>query len=203
MNEYILSFDISTTNIGSALWSSDGVLIELKHLELKSNKNTNPLFRDLSKADIFHNYCLYYKERIEKELYGTVVGIIVEEPLGGSNNAKTVSLLEGFNGMCRYILRLVYDIYIHKISVHDSRKIFCNELVVKKYDKKGQMKETLSFPPNYRDDKKRYVWEKVSKMESNVVWLYDKNNKIHQKSYDMSDAYCCGYSGMRMFSLIK
>jgi len=96
MQKYIWSLDISTTNIGMALWDVRGKLIELKHLELKTDKNTPVENRDLYKAEIFKKYVLEFKERILKEFNGEIIHIIVEEPLGGSNNANTVSLLFGF-----------------------------------------------------------------------------------------------------------
>ena len=61
MEEYIWSLDISTTNIGMALWNMNGKLIELKHLELKTDKNTPVENRDLHKAEIFKKYVLDYR----------------------------------------------------------------------------------------------------------------------------------------------
>ena len=89
MENYIWSLDISTTNIGMALWNSKGKLIELKHLELKTDKNTPVENRDLYKAEIFKKYVLEFKERILHELNGKITHIVVEEPLGGSNNSNT------------------------------------------------------------------------------------------------------------------
>ena len=51
MENYIWSLDISTTNIGSALWNYEGKLIELKHLALRIKKDVPEEFRDLTKAD--------------------------------------------------------------------------------------------------------------------------------------------------------
>ena len=92
MQKYIWSLDISTTNIGTALWDIKGKLIELKHLELKTDKNTPVENRDLYKADIFKKYVQDFKERIENEYNGEIIHTIVEEPLGASNNQNTVSL---------------------------------------------------------------------------------------------------------------
>ena len=156
MEKYIWSLDISTTNIGMALWTNKGKLIELKHLELKSDKNTPVENRDLYKAEIFKKYVLEYKDRVLHELNGEITHIVVEEPLGGSNNANTVSLLYGFNGICRYILSTIFGLYPIKISVYESRKLFCPELVTVTYPK-GVKKETLSFPPEYRKEKKLYI----------------------------------------------
>jgi len=203
MEKYIWSLDISTTNIGSALWDSNGRLIELKHLELKTDKNVPIEIRDIHKAEIFREYAQEYKERILNELNGEIINIIVEEPLGGSNNANTVSLLYGFNGICRYILFTVFGIYPKKISVYESRKIFCSELVKVSY-KKGERVETLSFPPEFREEKKLYIWKKVCNLEPQIEWFYKKDSKEPKDMcFDMSDSYAVGFAGLKQMGIIK
>lgn len=203
MEKYIWSLDISTTNIGMALWNRKGKLIELKHLELKTDKNIPVEIRDIHKANIFKDYVLEYKERISNELNGEIVEVIVEEPLGGSNNANTVSLLYGFNGICRYILFMVFGTYPMKISVYESRKLFCTELV-KTSKVKGEIKETLSFPLEYRKTKKLYIWEKVCNLEPQIEWFY-KRDGITPKDmcFDMSDSYAVGFAGLKKLGIIK
>ena len=203
MEKYIWSLDISTTNIGSALWDTKtGELIELKHLALKTDKNVPIEYRDIHKAEIFKNYVLEYKERVLDELNGEIIKTIVEDPLGGSNNQNTVSLLFGFNGMCRYILYNIFEIYPLRISVYEARKTFCPELVKISYVK-GQKKETLSFPKEYKNKKKLYVWEKVSKLEPQIEWFFKKDGEPRDICFDMSDAYCVGYAGLKKLEIKK
>ncbi len=203
MEKYIWSLDISTTNIGSALWNDKGKLIELKHLELKIDKNIQVDNRDLHKADIFKKYALEYKEKIEKKLNGKIEHIIVEEPLGGSNNANTVALLFGFNGICRYILYNIFQKFPMKISVYESRKLFCTELVHTKKIK-NKLVETLSFPPEYQKKKKLYIWEKVCKLEPEIEWFYKENgNEPKDICFDMSDSYAVGFAGLKKLGIIK
>jgi hypothetical protein len=198
--KFLWSLDISTTNIGTALWNRNGELIELKHLELKTDRGVEPEYRDIYKAEIFKNYIIGYKERIEKEYNAEIDTVVVEEPLGGSNNQNTVSLLFGFNGMCRYNLYEVFNVYPIKISVYDARKQFCPELVHKKAIK-GKVKDVLSFPNEYKKRKKEYIWEKVNEMEPNIDWFYKKDGRLHDKSYDMSDSYCVGYAAFRLYEI--
>jgi len=203
MEKYIWSLDISTTNIGMALWNINGKLIELKHLELKTDKKTPVENRDIIKANIFKKYVEEFKERILYELNGEIIHIIVEAPLGGSNNANTVSLLFGFNGMTRYILYSVFDIIPLKITVHESRKLFCDELVKITYPK-GIKKETLSFPVEYRTKKKLYIWEKVGKLEPQIEWFYKRDGLTPKDMcFDMSDSYAVGFAGLKQLSIIK
>ena len=204
MEKYIWSLDISTTNIGFALWDDKGKLIELKHLELKTGKDVPVDERDIHKAEIFRKFVTNYKEHILNDLNGELMHIIVEEPLGGSNNPTTNSLLYGFNGICRYILFVMFGIYPMKISVYDSRKLFCSELVVATYNKKGEKKETLSFPKKYIKEKKLYIWEKVCKLEPQIEWIYKKDSKEPKDMcFDMSDSYAVGFAGLKMLGIIK
>ena len=203
MEKYIWSLDISTTNIGTALWDSKGKLIELKHLELKLSKGISIADRDIHKAEIFRKYVLDFKERLKRELNGELSHIIVEEPLGGSPNPTTQSLLFGFNGICRYILYTIFDKFPIKISVHNSRKLFCTELVHTK-KVKGELVEVLSFPPEYRDKKKLYIWEKVCKLEPQIEWFYKKDsNEPKDMCFDMSDSYAVGFAGLKQLGIIK
>jgi hypothetical protein len=204
MEKYVWSLDISTTNIGFALWDSNGKLIELKHLELKTDKNVPVDDRDIHKAEIFRNYIADYREHIFDELNGVIEHIVVEEPLGGSNNANTVSLLYGFNGICRYILYTVFGKYPIKISVYDSRKLFCSELVRVSYKKTGEKVETLTFPEKYKKEKKLYIWEKVCKLEPQIEWFYKKDSKEPKDMcFDMSDSYAVGFAGLKRLGIVK
>jgi hypothetical protein len=209
MEKYIWSLDISTTNIGSALWNMKGKLIELKHLELKLGKDIPVEDRDMHKAEIFRKYTTDYKERIKHELNGEIVHIVVEEPLGGSNNANTVSLLYGFNGICRYILFTIFNIYPKKISVYESRKLFCTELVHTsnvKSRKTGEIEiiQTLSFPPEYIKEKKLYIWKKVCKLEPQIEWFYKKDSDVPKDMcFDLSDSYAVGIAGLKQLGILK
>lgn len=201
MEKYVWSLDISTTNIGFALWDLKGNLIELKHLELKINKDIPVEERDIHKADVFKNYIKEYRKHVEDNLKGEIDHIVVEAPLGGSNNMNTVSLLFGFNGISRYILYSVFNKIPEKITVYDSRKLFCPELVKVsyKYNRKTKTKEkneTLSFPKEYIKKKKLYIWEKVSELEPDIEWFYKKNKISEPRDicFDMSDAYAVGFA---------
>lgn len=209
MEKYIWSLDVSTTNIGSTLVSSDGKLIELKHLALKIDKDIPIENRYIYKAEMFKKYAIEYKERVLNMLNGEIIHIIIEEPLGGSNNSNTVSLLFSFNGICSYILYEIFNIYPKKISVYESRKLFCKELLKishKKNKKTGEIEtiETLSFPPEYIKEKKLYIWKKVCTLEPQIKWFYKKDSKEPKDMcFDMADSYCCCYSGMIKFDLLR
>ena len=206
MEKYIWSLDISTTNVGFSLWDSKGKLIGLKHLSLNidKEKDIDVEHRDLYKADLFEQYCLKYKEYVKNELNGEITQIFVEAPLQNTpKNINTTALLLGFNGITRYILYSIFKIKPIKITVHEARKLFCPELVNTKKTKKGEIVETLSFPPEYKNDKKLYVWEKVAKLEPQIEWFYTRNNTLKKICFDMSDSYAVGFAGLKKIGIIK
>lgn len=202
MEKYVWSLDVSTTNLGSALWDKSGNLIELKHLELKIGKDIKVEDRDIHKAELFRNYCLEYKKRIETEFNGEITNIVLEDPIGGGNNSFTLALLFAFNGICRFILFDVFHIIPMNISVHESRKLFLPEFVhaVRKKDK---IVEVLSFPEEWKNNKKECIRQKVAKLEPQIEWFYNKNGNIKDTSFDLSDSYCVGYAGLKLLRIIK
>ena len=203
MEKYIWSLDISTTNVGFALWKASGKLIELKHLELKNDKEIDVDNRDIRKADVFKEYCIAYKDRIENELNGEIIHVFVEAPLSNTpKNINTTALLLGFNGMARYVLYEVFGLMPTKISVYESRKSFCPELV-KTTIRKGEKIETMSFPEKYIKEKKLYIWEKVAKLEPQIEWFYTRNNTLKDMCFDMSDSYCVGFAGLKSLGVLK
>lgn len=202
MEKYIWSLDISTTNIGCTLVDVKGKLIELKHLELKTAKDVDVENRIIHKSEIFREYVEDFKARILNELNGEIVEIIVEAPLAGSNNANTVSLLYGFNGICTYILYKTFNVYPKKISVYDARKLFLINLVHTE-KRKGEIVEVLSFPKEYFDKKKLYIWEKVCKLEKEVEWFYKKDGSPKDMNYDMADSYVVSVAGLIMLGIIS
>lgn len=203
MENYIWSLDISTTNVGSALWDKRGKLIELKHLSLKTDKDVPVETRDLHKSDMFWEYCEKYREHVGRELNGKISHIFVEAPLQSTpKNINTTALLLGFNGMARLVLYKVFGFMPEKITVHESRKLFCPELV-KQSKRKGEIVETLSFPDEYKKDKKLYIWEKVSNLEPQIEWFYTKNNTLKDICFDMSDSYAVGVAGLKKIGIIK
>lgn len=205
MEKYIWSLDISTTNVGSALWDDNGNLIELKHLSLNIDREIDVEFRDLHKADLFSDYCQKYKSRVENDFMGEIKRVFVEAPLQNTpKNINTTALLLGFNGIARYVLYRVFGFEPEKITVHEARKLFCPELVKTTKTRKGEIKETLSFPKGFKSkEKKFYIWEKVAKLEPQIEWFYTRNGTPKDICYDMGDSYAVGYAGLKKMGIIQ
>lgn len=204
-NKYSLSLDVSTTNVGIALWNEKGQLVELKHLELKVDKDTPTDDRYIFKTNLLKDFCNKYKNKIENEYDAIIDNIFVEAPLSNTpKNINTTAMLLGFNGIACYKLYEIFNIIPKKISVHESRSIFCPEFIKTKKKRNGDIQKTLSFPKGWKNgEKKEYIRSKVEKLEPQIKWFYTKNNTINPKSYDMSDAMCVGHSGLLIMEIIK
>ena len=203
MKQFSWSLDISTTNVGMALWDEDGKLIELNHMQLKVDRIIPPEDRDISKADLFKDYIINFKNRVKEEYDAEIENIFVEAPLPNTKvNIFTTALLLGFNGMARYVLFEVFGIPPLKITIYQSRKLFLPNFV-RKDKRKGEIVEVLSFPKGWKSkEKKEYIRQRVGKLEPDVSWNYTRNNTIKETSYDMSDAYCVGISGLIVSEII-
>jgi glycosyltransferase involved in cell wall biosynthesis len=131
--------------------------------------------------------------------------VIIEEPLLQSNNVYTIATLLRFNGM---ISKSVFDtigVVPEFISSYDARKYAFPELMaVRKTKRDGtplpEKQIAKNQPVLFGDhpfdiDKKMVVFEKVCDLEPQVIWLYDKHNKLKKENFDMTDALtaCRGY----------
>jgi hypothetical protein len=194
------SIDVSTSNLGSALWDEKGELIEVRHLVLKTNKDIPEEVRYLDKAKVFKEYVLKFKEDVEKTYDCVIENIFVEEPLQNTPvNIVTTAKLLAFNGIVCYILDEVFGKSPYLISIYISRKMFFPEHVNKK-KVKGEWKETLSLPKDI--DKKHYIWEKVARLYPQITWHYKKDGvSIKETSYDISDSIVVGLAGLKVMGL--
>ena len=199
---YVWSLDISTTNVGMALWYESGNLVELKHLELKVDRSIPEEERYLHKAKLLKQYIIGYKARVKEKYNADIVDIFVEAPLSNTPvNINTTAKLLAFNGIACYIIDEIFDKPPYMISVYQSRKLFCPELVKITKKRNGDIKETLSFGKNV--DKKHYIWNKVAELEPKIDWFYTRNGTLKGSSYDMSDAYAVGVAGLKVLGTIK
>jgi hypothetical protein len=203
--EFLLALDVSTSTIGIALFENLGKKGKLKLLHHVSPKvkpkpvsKMEELFR---KVEIFESeFLAHYSD------FG-ITRVIIEEPLLQSNNVYTIATLLRFNGM---ISKSVYDtlgVVPDFISSYDARKYaFPDLMAVRTFKKDGTPLTEKQISKNtpvlfgahpYDIDKKQVLWDKVSELEPQVLWLYDKNNKLKKESFDLSDAYVAGLGYMR------
>lgn len=198
-NNFVLGLDVSTKTIGIALfedYGNRGTLRLLHHVTPVVKPKPESKMQELfEKAKIFEEEFLINYKNIG------ISRVVIEEPLLRSNNVNTVATLLRFNGI---ISRAVYDILgiiPEYISSYDSRAYAFPELMqIRKVNKKGEEyseKELSKAKPvlfgdyDYEIDKKMVIWEKVSELEPQIVWLVDKKQKLKKENFDMTDAYSC------------
>lgn len=201
----ILGLDVSTKTIGISLFEDNGdsgKLQMLTHITPKVKpKPQDNIELLIKKAQIFQF------EFLEKYSDIDISRVIIEEPLVRSNNVNTVATLLRFNGMiCRSVYE-VLNIVPEFISSYDARKYAFPELMeIRKFNKKGEpysekeierKKPVLFGAYSWDVDKKQVIWEKVNEREPQVVWLYNKHQKLTKENYDMTDAYACVLGQMR------
>jgi len=173
-----LGFDISTTCTGMSIFNQDGEFVGVKHIKIETDKDVLPENRYIAKANIFKEYIQDYKSF-------NILGVVIEDPLGGSNNTFTANLLIKFNGILSYLIYQELGIIPEYITVHEWRKSLCREFI--KIDNKG--KETLSFPKGWKGpEKKEFVLQKITEMYPNIEWLKNKKGDYIKENYDMADS---------------
>jgi len=201
IKEYSWGLDISTTNIGMSLWDEKGELIELKHLELNVDKEIPEEDRYIFKAELFKKYIKEYKKKIEIEYNSFIDNIFVEAPLSNTPiNIFTTAKLLGFNSVACYILFEVFEKTPLLISVYQSRKLFCPELIKITKKRTGEIKETLSFS---NIDKKLYIWRKVNELYPQTKWFYTKNETLKNINFDLSDSVAVSVAGLIVMDIIN
>jgi hypothetical protein len=204
--EFLLSLDVSTSTIGIALFEDMGDHGELKLLHHVSPK-VKP--KPLSKMEeLFRKVEIFEQEFLVKYSDIGITRVVIEEPLLQSNNVYTIATLLRFNGM---ISKSVYDaigVVPEFISSYDARKYAFPELMaVRRFKKDGTPLADKVIAKNtpvlfgayeFDIDKKYVLWEKVAELEPQVIWFYDKKNKLKKETFDTSDAYVCGIGYMNM-----
>nr|QBM02822.1 hypothetical protein [uncultured archaeon] len=163
----IISFDISTTCTGYSIFSEDYKLQEISYIKF-GKKLT--LFE---KLDEFIKHFEKYSEL-------KVTAMVVEEPLkkfaGKFSNADTIQRLTQMNAMISGYLYKKFNVEPIYYNVLSARKTALPNLIIPQ-----------KFP-----NKKYLVWEAVMKLEPTLNWIYNKNGKLADENFDMTDSYVVG-----------
>ena len=201
----ILGLDVSTKTIGIALFEDQG---EKGKLQLLTH--ITPQVKPKPKDSIellIKKVQAFELEFLEKYSDIGIKRVFIEEPLLRSNNVNTVATLLRFNGMICKSVYEVLTIVPEFISSYDARKYAFPDLMQMRLNKKNgdeySKKELEKKNPvlfggyPYDIDKKMVIFNKVSDRESQVVWIYDKHQKLTKENFDMTDPYSCVLGGMR------
>jgi hypothetical protein len=140
----------------------------------------------MCKADLVGDF-------LDKYSKFNITKVIIEEPLLGSNNIRTVAILLRFNGIISKIIYDKFKVVPTYISTYDARKNGFPELM--QPNAKGGIVLFGGYPKGI--DKKRVVWERTAAMFPDIKWLYGKKNDLSKENFDMSDAACAAIGEMR------
>jgi len=209
--EFLLSLDVSTSCIGIALFEDMG-----DHGELKLLHHVSPKVKPKPESkmeELFRKVEIFEQEFLIKYSDVGITRVVIEEPLLQSNNVYTIATLLRFNGM---ISKSVYDtigVVPEFISSYDARKYAFPELMaVRRFKKDGTPLADKVIAKNtpvlfgayeFDIDKKYVLWEKVAELEPQVIWFYDKKNKLKKETFDTSDAYVAGIGFMQKHDIWK
>lgn len=211
--EYILALDVSSTTIGISIFEdlgAKGVIKLLHHVSPKVKPKPKTKLEELFlKVELFEKeFLLNYKD------FG-ITKVIIEEPLLQSNNIYTVATLLKFNGIISKSIYDVLGIVPDFISSYDARKYAFPELMGVRIAKKDGTplteKQIAKNTPvlfggyPFNVDKKYVIFEKVCDLEPQIMWFYDKYNKLKKENFDMTDSYAVGlaFFNMRNLKLIN
>jgi hypothetical protein len=210
-SEFLLALDVSTSTIGIALFEDLGDRGSLKLLHHVSPKvKPQP---ESKMEELFRKVEIFEKEFLMNYKNFGITRVVIEEPLLQSNNVYTIATLLRFNGM---ISKSVYDaigIVPEFISSYDARKFAFPELMaVRRFKKDGTPLAEKAIAKNqpvlfgahaFDVDKKYVLWEKVSELEPQVTWFYDKKQKLKKETFDTSDAYTAARGYMNKIGVWK
>lgn len=187
-----LGFDISTTCTGMSIFNQDGEFIGVKHIKIETDTDVLPENRYIAKANTFKEYIQFYKDQ-------NILGVAIEDPLGGSNNTFTVNLLVKFNGILSYLIYQELGVIPDYVTIHRWRSDLCIEFI--KQDAKG--KKTLSFPKGWKSaEKKDFVFKKIAELYPSIEWLKNKKGEYVKENYDMADSVGVMLSYLKTKSII-
>lgn len=204
----LLALDVSTKTIGIALFDlNDNTLWELTHITpIIKPKPDNKLQEMFRKVDAFERLLTRYIEL-------DIEHVVIEEPLLGSNNVRTVATLLKYNGMISKVTEEVLGVVPEFISSYEARaKAFPVLMQKRTHNKKGEAypekkiekaKPVLFGAYPWDVDKKMVIWEMVADLEPHIIWEYTKNQTLKKECFDMTDSYTCGLSWLNTNKLEK
>ena len=188
----VLGLDISTKTIGWSLFDvQTQKLLELTHVSpVIKPKPEDKIEELLGKVDAFEEKLREYKDI-------GITKVVIEEPLLNSNNVWTVGTLLRYNSMITKSIYDILNIVPNYISTYNSRKFAWPELVQE--NNKGKRVLFGGLPKDI--DKKHLIWQKVSDVEPQIVWLYTRNNTLKKECFDQADSYTCVQGYMKQQGL--
>lgn len=174
----IFGWDISTSVIGFALMTDEGIFCETRYCDLRKVEGLN------GKADVAHKFVSgIWAGLCEKDVCGVH---FVEDRLagfsGGGSNAGTIMRLAAFNAMVCWMIHCIWDKDDASISMMHPATW-----------KAIMKRDGLVIPKGA--DKKALTLDFVSKREPKFPLVLNKNSNPQPFCFDQADAYCIARAG--------
>ncbi len=166
-----MGLDISTSIVGVSVVNNDGVVLSCEFLDIR-NKNKFP---DLySKAS-------HIKDRLwEIDDKFHIDTVFIEKPFmffnSGGSTAKTMSILQSFNGMVSWICKEVFNKNPEHITVSEARK-------------------SVGIKVKRGENSKEKVLQYVVDNYHQIVIEYTKHGNPRPGTYDMCDSLIIALAG--------
>jgi hypothetical protein len=183
MDDYVLGFDISTSNIGIAISkdSNKRNLESLLHLSL--SKTDDDLQQDvINKANIFVDFL---KDHHLDSL--NVSNIFIEEALKGSQNPTTLAKLNRFAGILHSEIKHFFGIEPEYITFNNARRLAFPEICPnnKLY---SNVPKKLSNGTLLKEYRKLLIVTRIAERYPAIEWKLRNNLTIDPSNFDNADA---------------
>jgi Holliday junction resolvasome RuvABC endonuclease subunit len=167
----ILGLDISSSKIGIALLDKEKIIIS-EVLKFKTNISLE------ERAEIFERRMRQINEQ------HVVYDVFVEQPAmmfkGGKTTAFTMATLQRFNGMCCYVVNIVFDMEAELINPNSARSTL-------------GIKVPRGIPSK---DKKTYIIERISeKFGEDFTYNMTRHGNPQPGTDDRADALVVALAG--------
>tara|TARA_Y100000592_G_scaffold15031_2_gene21882 strand:+ start:388 stop:906 length:519 start_codon:yes stop_codon:yes gene_type:complete len=167
----ILGLDISTSISGATILDHDTIVY-----------NESWDFRNKKKYPTIYSKARLVKEKLlEIRKAYDITTVVIEKPFtffkGGASHARTMSVLQNFNGMVSWISCDVLGVDPQHITAQQARK-------------------ALNLKIKRGEDAKQKCLEYVLAIEPSFVVNYTRFGNVHAETYDRSDSYVVAKAGL-------
>lgn len=199
MKDNFLCLDVSTSTVGIAVFSINGELKEVNHI--------NPTVKTITETSVvtektkMPNLEVYNKKTdmivtflVENYDKSIIDFIVIEEPMISNKNVVSTGQLNLFCGMLYSKIKAYYDCPIKYIDVDTIRRNAFPELSQKGVLWKPVPKKILN--KSLSDYRKFFILSLVAQRYPEVVWMLNNNQNIKTENLDRADAIAVGLGYM-------
>ena len=186
-NTDILGLDISTSVVGISVINMAGDLIHYSHVTLNKVKRKEPEYESIWKKGN-----KIYETLLEINAQFDIGYVFIEAPaeggFGGMTNAKTMAILQSFNGIVSWQTELIFGVSPIHLAVRSMRK----KAGIKQLGSRGKSKKEKQ---RVKKQNKIFVNEFFQDLYENFEVVITAKGNIRAQCLDESDAILVSYVG--------